>query len=86
MSPEIRRRLRWALRGALVLAALSILLGGLFTVLIAVAQGEPPPDAGAGYWAGLLLRSSLLWGLGAMPFGAALGTFAAMIWRDGQQG
>lgn len=77
-----RRRSRWALRGALVMAAMSIFFGGLFTSLVAVAASEVPDGAGVGFWAGLLLRSSLLWGLGALPFGAALGFYASMIWRD----
>lgn len=83
-TPTPRRRLvRWGVRGALVLAVLAIVLGGMFNVLIAIAQGVVPPDADLAFWALLLLRSSLAWGLGAIPFGAALGAFASLIWRDG---
>lgn len=77
-----RRRIRWAVRGALVLAALAIVLGGIFNVLIALALRDIPPGAGFGFWAGFLLRSSLAWGGGALFFGAVLGMFASMIWRD----
>jgi len=73
------------MRGALVLAALAIVLGGMFNVLIAIAQGVVPPGADLAFWALLLLRSSLAWGLGALPFGAALGAFASLIWRDGTE-
>lgn len=83
-TPELRRRLlRWGARGALVLSILAILLGGMFNILIAIAQGAVPPDADLAFWALLLLRSSIAWGLGAIPFGAALGAFASLIWRDG---
>lgn len=82
MNPTIRRRLRWALWGAAILAILAIVLGGLFTVLIALAEDNPAAGSGFAYWSGLLLRSLLLWGLGALPFGAALGMFASMIWPD----
>jgi hypothetical protein len=81
-SPLFKRRRRWGVRGALVLAALAIVLGGIFNVLIAIAQREVPSEAVFAFWASLLLRSSLAWGLGALPFGAALGVFASMIWRD----
>jgi hypothetical protein len=81
-NPTYRRRIRWGVRGALVLAALAIVLGGIFNVLIAIAQSAVPADAGPAFWVSLLLRSSLAWGLGALPFGAALGAFASMIWRD----
>jgi len=76
------RRLRWALRGALVLAVVAIVLGGLFTVVIALFEQRVPADAGPGFWAGLLLQAAVIWGLGALPFGAALGLYASMIWRD----
>lgn len=82
MDATRRRRVRWAVRGALALAALAILLGGMFNVLIAFFEGSVPDDAGFGYWAIFLLRSSLAWGGGALFFGAALGIFASMIWRD----
>jgi hypothetical protein len=82
MSTTTRRRLRWALRGALILAGLAILLGGLFTALIGLAERRVAPDAGLNAWVGLLLPATLIWGAGALPFGAALGFFAALIWRD----
>jgi hypothetical protein len=81
LSPAIRRRLRWTIGGALGLAALSIIFGGLFTALISVAAGDVPADAGVGFWVVLLFQSSLIWGLGALPFGSALGFYAALIWR-----
>lgn len=79
-----RRRIGWGIRGALVLAAVAIVLGGLFNVLIAIAQQRVPDEGALIFWLGLLLRSSLAWGFGATPFGAALGVFASMIWRDDQ--
>lgn len=85
MDATRRRRIRWAVRGALALAALAIVLGGMFNVLIALFTGEPPAGAGPGYWAVFLLRSSLAWGGGALFFGALLGMFASMIWRDDGQ-
>lgn len=77
----LQRRIRWTLRGALVLALLSIFFGTMFMVLITLAVGTPP-GAGVGFWLRLLLLNALLWGVGALPFGAALGLFASMIWRD----
>lgn len=81
MERSNRSRIRWTIAGAGILATLAILFGGLFTALIGIAAGDVPPDAGVGFWAGLLLRSSLIWGLGALPFGSALGFYASMIWR-----
>jgi hypothetical protein len=81
-DPTRQRRIRWGLRGALTLAALAIVLGGLFNVLITLFQGAAPADAGVGYWAGLLLLSSLAWGGGGLFFGSLLGVYASMIWRD----
>lgn len=81
-DPTLRRRIRWAVRGALSFAVFAILVGGLFNVLVAYALGEIPADAGPGFWAIFLLRSALAWGGGALFFGAILGTFASMIWRD----
>ncbi len=82
MDATRRRRVRWAVRGALALAALAIVLGGMFNVLIALFENSIPANAGPGFWALFLLRSSLAWGGGAMFFGAILGVFASMIWRD----
>lgn len=81
MDLTIQRRIRWAMRGALVLALLGIFFGTMFMVLITLAVGTPP-DAGVSFWLRLLLLNALLWGVGALPFGAALGLFASMIWRD----
>ncbi len=85
-DPTRRRRIRWAVGGALILAAVAILLGGVFNVVIAIALRSVPADAGFGYWALFLLRSSLAWGGGALFFGALLGMFASMIWRGDQPG
>ena len=82
MERTRQRRVRWALRGALILAALAILLGGLFNVLIALFIRAIPPGAGVGFWALFLLRSSLVWGAGGLFFGSVLGMFASMILRD----
>lgn len=82
MDRTQRRRVRWAVRGALILAALAILLGGLFNVLIALFTRDVPANAGVGFWALFLLLSSLAWGGGGLFFGALLGMFASMIWRD----
>ncbi len=84
MNHTRRRRIRWAVRGALALAGLAIVLGGIFNLLITIALGGVPPAAGPSFWLMLLLRSSLAWGGGALIFGAALGVFASMIWRDDQ--
>jgi hypothetical protein len=81
-DPTTRRRVRWAIRGALVLAALAIVLGLTFNILIAIALREIPPGAGIGFWAIFLLRGALAWGGGALFFGAVLGMFASMIWKD----
>lgn len=81
-DPTLRRRIRWAVRGALTLALVAIVLGTLFNVLIAGAVGDIPPDAGLGFWAWFLLGGALAWGGGALFFGAVLGVFASMIWRD----
>jgi hypothetical protein len=83
MDPTLfQRRVRWAIRGALTLALLGIFFGTMFIVLITIAAGDVPDNAGAGFWIRLLLLNGLLWGVGALPFGAALGMFASMIWRD----
>ena len=67
-----RRRVRWAVRGALALAALAILLGGMFNVLIALFEGTVPENAGVGFWAVFLLRSK--YGAGYNPPGVGGGT------------
>jgi hypothetical protein len=82
MNPSRDRLTRWAMRGALILAAFASVVGGIFNVMIAIAMREVPPDAGIAFWAWFLLRSTLAWGGGALFFGAALGWFASMIWRD----
>jgi hypothetical protein len=81
MDLTFQRRVRWAMRGALTLALLGIFFGTMFMVLITLAVGVPE-GAGAGFWLRLLLLNALLWGVGALPFGAVLGMFASMIWRD----
>lgn len=65
-----------------MLAAVAIVLGTIFNVLIAIALGDIPPGAGFGFWALFLLGGALAWGGGALFFGAVLGVFASMIWRD----
>ncbi len=82
LNPTLRRRLRWAFRGALALATFAILIGTLFNVLVGYAIGAIPADAGAAFWGWFVLRSALAWGGGGLFFGAVLGTFASMIWRD----
>ncbi|WP_298817931.1 ABC transporter ATP-binding protein [Chloroflexus sp.] len=81
-DPSLARRLRWAVRGALFLALLSVVLGGVFTAVIGLFTGQLAPDAGWNQWLRVLLPSMLVWGLGALPFGAALGFFASLIWRE----
>lgn len=81
-NPTLRRRRRWAVRGALALAAFATLIGSLFNILIGYALREIPPDADLAFWLGLLLRTALSWGAGGLFFGAILGVFASMIWRD----
>jgi hypothetical protein len=83
MNPATQqRRVRWAVRGALILALCSLFFGTLFIVLISIAAGDVPPNAGVGFWAWLLLWNGVLWSVGAMPFGAILGMYASMIWRE----
>ncbi|MEI7772221.1 MAG: ABC transporter ATP-binding protein [Chloroflexales bacterium] len=80
MNPSRDRLIRWAARGALILAALAIALGSLFTILVAVAEQALPSSAMA--WATMLLGAVLLWGIAGLFFGAILGAYACMIWRD----
>jgi hypothetical protein len=82
MNPSRKRLTRWALRGALILAAFAATVGTIFNVMIALALGEIAPGAGLAFWLWFLLRSAVLWGAGALFFGALLGIFAGMIWRD----
>jgi xanthine/uracil permease len=77
-----QRRIRWAIGGALVLAAVAIVLGTIFNVVIAYALGDLSAETGVGEWAWFLLGGVLAWGGGALFFGAVLGMFASMIWRD----
>ncbi|MEF3274334.1 MAG: ABC transporter ATP-binding protein [Chloroflexus sp.] len=81
-DPSPARRLRWAVRGALFLSLLAVILGGMFTVIIGLFTGQLTPDAGWEQWVRVVLPSVLVWGLGALPFGAALGFFASLIWRE----
>lgn len=81
-NPTRRRRVRWAVRGALILAAVAVVLGSIFNVVIAIALGELSAQTGPLDWAWFLLRGAVAWGGGALFFGAILGMFASMIWRD----
>jgi hypothetical protein len=81
-DPSPARRLRWAVRGALILSFVAMVLGGLFTAVIGLFTGQLSPDAGWEQWLSVLLPSILIWGIGALPFGAALGFFASHIWRE----
>ncbi|WP_322487253.1 ABC transporter ATP-binding protein [Chloroflexus sp.] len=82
MDPSPARRMRWAVGGALILALLAIVLGGVFTVVISLFTGQLAPDSGWLDWVRVLWPAILAWGLGALPFGAALGFFASLIWRE----
>ncbi|MEI8307860.1 MAG: ABC transporter ATP-binding protein [Chloroflexales bacterium] len=80
MNPSRQRLIKWATRGALILAALAIFLGAIFTILVAVAEDVLPVSAFE--WARMMLGVVVLWGGGGLFFGAILGTYACMIWRD----
>ncbi|NNJ10525.1 ABC transporter ATP-binding protein [Chloroflexales bacterium ZM16-3] len=80
MNPSSQRLRHWATRGALVLAAVAIFLGAIFTVVITMAEGALPTDAAG--WSIMLVRTVLIWGGGGLFFGAILGMYASMIWRD----
>jgi hypothetical protein len=80
MNPSRERLIRWATRGALILAGVSTFFGALFTFFVAlVEQALPISPAG---WAMMLIGIVLLWGGGGLFFGAILGIYACMIWRD----
>lgn len=83
MNPSRERLVRWARRGALIFAAFAAIVGTIFNVMIALALGEVGPDTSLTVWFWFVFRSALLWGVGALFFGALLGVSAAMIWRDG---
>jgi hypothetical protein len=80
MNRSSRRLRRWAAWGACILAAVAVLLGALFTVVIRMAEGALPADAAG--WSAMLIRTVLIWGGGGLFFGAILGMYASMIWRD----
>ena len=80
MNPSRERLTRWARRGALIFAAFAAVVGTIFNAVIAVALREIGPATGLTVWFWFVLRSALLWGLGALFFGALLGVCAAMIW------
>jgi hypothetical protein len=80
MNPSRERLIRWATRGALILAAVSAIFGALFTLFVAVVEQALPVSALD--WAIMLLGIVLLWGGGGLFFGAILGVYACMIWRD----
>jgi hypothetical protein len=82
MNPSRERLARWARRGALIFAAFAAVVGTIFNLVIALALREIGPATGLAVWFWLILRSALLWGAGALFFGALLGVCAAMIWRD----
>ncbi len=80
-DPSPARRLRWAMCGALILAVLAAVLGGAFTIVIGLFTDQLAPDAGIGHWLRVIVPAVVVWTLGALPFGAALGFFASLIWR-----
>jgi hypothetical protein len=81
MNQSQRRRLRWAVRGALIFAAMAIFFGEMFTIVITAAEGRVPWSDRAA-WAALVISTMLIWGGGGLFFGAILGLYASMIWRD----
>jgi hypothetical protein len=82
MDPSPSRRIRWAINGALILALLAVFLGGLFTVVIGFFTGRLSPEASWQQWLGVIFPAVVIWGIAALPFGAALGFFASLIWRE----
>jgi hypothetical protein len=80
MNPSRQRLTRWAARGAIILAALAVLLGAVFTVFVASVE-QALPDNAIG-WLKMTLGIAFLWGGGGLFFGAILGVYACMIWRD----
>jgi hypothetical protein len=80
MNPSRARLIRWATRGAIILAGISTFLGAVFTIFVAVVEQALP--IGATDWAIMVLSVVLLWGGGGLFFGAILGVYACMIWRD----
>ncbi|NTW00400.1 MAG: ABC transporter ATP-binding protein [Oscillochloris sp.] len=82
MNPSRQRLTHWATRGALILATIAIVLGAIFTALISIADGSAPTTVLN--WVGLFIRAALIWGSGGLFFGAILGMFASMIWRDAE--
>ncbi|MBX0327567.1 ABC transporter ATP-binding protein [Oscillochloris sp. ZM17-4] len=80
MNPSAQRLKRWAFRGALILAAVAIAFGALFTIMVAILEQALPTDAQG--WLRMGASIVLLWGLGGLFFGAILGMYASMIWRD----
>ncbi len=77
---ELRLR-RWVVRGALILAGLSIFFGLLFSVFIAIVLNQTPAEGVLAFWLRLLGTTALLWGGGGAFFGSILGAFASMIWK-----
>ncbi len=81
MDPPRERLTRWAVRGALILAAVAAVLGTIFNIVIGIALRELGPETTIAFWAWFVLRSIVAWAIGASFFGAILGAFASMIWR-----
>nr|WP_044201041.1 hypothetical protein [Oscillochloris trichoides] len=79
MNPASERLRRWATRGAIIFACCTLILGTIFTLVIALAA-QSLPTTGLG-WVLLFGRTLLLWGGGGLFFGAVLGAYASMIWR-----
>jgi NO-binding membrane sensor protein with MHYT domain len=77
-----KRQLRFALRGAMVLAIGAILLGIGIRTLVVVGMDMVPTEGVVLYWLVVLLSTALVWGIGGAFFGAILGIFAALIWRE----
>lgn len=80
MNHATRRLRRWAFRGALILAAIAIVLGQFFTIVITMAVAQLPSDSAG--WISLIIRTAVLWGVGGLFFGSILGMYASLIWRD----
>jgi NO-binding membrane sensor protein with MHYT domain len=77
-----KRQIRFAMRGALILAIGSILLGIGIRTLVIVGMAMAPQQGIVVYWLVVLFTTALVWGIGGAFFGAILGMFAALIWRE----
>ncbi|NJM08494.1 ABC transporter ATP-binding protein [Candidatus Gracilibacteria bacterium] len=81
-----QRQIRFAVRGAIILAIGSILLGIGIRTLVIVGMEMAPAQGLIAYWLVVLLSTALIWGIGGAFFGAILGMFAALIWREDVSG